>query len=149
MLLPGNKSVITFPEISVSSINCNSLNVSTITSYHKKLKIHSIVKLKTDYIILSDIRLGSKKHIADDMSKMFLTNPYCSYKFFYNSSLNSRGVGILIKNNLNIAVLGEARDSRENILALRILQQGIEFVLCGIYGPNSICSDFFTDLDNL
>ena len=125
MLLPGNKSVITFPEISVSSINCNSLNVSTITSYHQKFKIHSIVKLKTDYIILSDIRLGSKKHIADDMSKMFLTNPYCSYKFFYNSSLNSRGVGILIKNNLNIAVLGEARDSRENILALRILQQGV------------------------
>ena len=142
---------LSFPAISVSVINCKSLNVSTITSYHQKLKIHGIVKIKSDVIILSDIRLGRNADggIAEEIAKMFFSNPYCSYHFYYNSSTNSRGVGILIKSNLTISVLAEARDSSENILALRLQHLGTEFVLCGIYGPNSLCPNFFTDLANI
>ena len=141
--------VLTFPAISVSSINCNSLNVSTITSYHQKLKIHGITKLNSDFIILSDIRLGKKGHIKDEIEKMFLTNPYCSYKFISSSSTSSRGVGILIKTNLNVSALAEAPDNNENILAIRVQLLGTEFVICAIYGPNSVCPDFFNDLNNV
>ena len=94
------KNIHSFPEISISTINCNSLNVSTVTSYHQRLKIYGIVQLKTDFIILSDIRLGKAKNAVAEIDKMFLTNPYCSYNFIFNSTGNSRGVGILINSNL-------------------------------------------------
>ena len=143
------KTIHSFPGISISTINCNSLNVSTVTSYHQRLKIYGIVQLKTDFIILSDIRLGKSKNTISEINKMFLTNPYCSYNFVHNSTGNSRGVGILIKSNLSVLVLAEARDSLENILALRIQLSGTEFVLCGIYGPNNVCPQFFSDLNNI
>ena len=50
--------LLTFPEISISSLNCNSLNMSTFSSVHQKQKIYAITKLKSDFILLSDIRLG-------------------------------------------------------------------------------------------
>ena len=93
------KTIHSFPGISISTINCNSLNVSTVTSYHQRLKIYGIVQLKTDFIILSDIRLGKSKNTISEINKMFLTNPYCSYNFVHNSTGNSRGVGILIKSS--------------------------------------------------
>ena len=62
-----NPAVLSFPAISVASINCNSLNVSTITSYHQTLKIHGIVQLKTDIILLSDIRLGKKANSSTEV----------------------------------------------------------------------------------
>ena len=121
--------MLSFPELSVSAINCNSLNMSAITSYHQTLKIHGIVQLRTDIIFLSDIRLGSKSSITV-LKKMFQTNPYGSYEFYYNSSTSSRGVGILIKTNLNVSVRAEARDSSENILALQIQKvQSLLYVL--------------------
>ena len=145
-----NPAVLSFPAISVASINCNSLNVSTITSYHQTLKIHGIVQLKTDIILLSDIRLGKKADSHTEViKKMFLTNPYCSYDFLHNSSSNSRGVGILIRSNLNFRVLAEARDSNDNILALRAQHLGTEFILCAVYGPNFVCDDFFSDLNKI
>jgi hypothetical protein len=49
-----------FPRISVASLNCNSLNVSTISSLHHKLKIYGITKLGTDVIFMSDIRVNGK-----------------------------------------------------------------------------------------
>ena len=107
------------------------------------------MQLKTDFIILSDIRLGKAKNAVAEIDKMFLTNPYCSYNFIYNSTGNSRGVGILIISNLTVSVLAEARDSLENILALRIQLLGTEFVLCGIYGPKNVCPQFFSDLNNI
>jgi hypothetical protein len=41
------------------------------------------------------------------------------YKMFYHSSLNRRGVAILIKNELDFQVLEEVRDAQENALLLR------------------------------
>jgi hypothetical protein len=48
-----------FPTISVSSINCNSLNMSNLGNINHKLKIYGITRLKSDIILLSDIRLNS------------------------------------------------------------------------------------------
>jgi hypothetical protein len=47
------------PDFEISSLNCNSLNCSQITSLHHKLKMYGIVKLKSDLILLSDILLNS------------------------------------------------------------------------------------------
>jgi hypothetical protein len=47
-----------FPTITVSSINCNSLNMSNLGNINHKLKIYGITRLKSDIILLSDIRLN-------------------------------------------------------------------------------------------
>jgi hypothetical protein len=75
---------------------------------HHKLKLYSIVKLKSDVIFLSDIRLPNGNVQNDSatqkISNTFLVNPYCAYNCYFNSSGNSRGVGILIKHSLNFTV---------------------------------------------
>ena len=141
-----------FPPITVPSINCCSLNLSSVSSSHHKLKLYGITKLKSDIIFMSDIRLGSRSvggSSSSILEKSFLMNPYGSYSFYYNSSRSSRGVGILIKKSLNFSVLKEARDLEENILGLRISISGTEIALISIYGPNSIDENFFKNLSNI
>ena len=85
-----------------SSINCNSLNMASATKPAQIKKIYAICKLNTDIILLSDIRLSKSNNAALKLLQShFTTNPYCSYKFIYNSTMNKRGVGILIKNLLH------------------------------------------------
>ena len=138
-----------FPDITISSINCSSLNMSSISSSHHKLKLYGITKLRSDFIFMSDIRLGSKSIGGNSIAvleKSFLVNPYGAYVLYCNSSKSSRGVGILIKKSLTFSVLAEARDLDENILGLRISISGTELVLISIYGPNSIDNNFFKQL---
>ena len=59
-MIDNNTDPATFPEISISSINCNSLNMSTINKSLQKNKIYGITKLKTDIILLSDTRLSNR-----------------------------------------------------------------------------------------
>ena len=134
---------VNFPLWTFSSINCNSLNVSNITSYHHKLKLYGITKLKSSIILLSDIRLGSSIPSINQIQKTFLVNPYCPYDFHYNSTKNSRGVGILINHNLSAQVEQIFADEAENILVLKVTTTGKTFLLCSIYGPNHNDPGFF------
>ena len=144
-------SHLNFPEITISSINCNSLNISQDCSKHQMLKIYGITKLKTDIILLSDIRLNSNIRKAETLSicKTFFTNPYCSYDFFYNSQKNSRGVGILLKHNLNFTAELLEEDDRGNLLALSVCLQGKKFTLISVYGPNEKDLNFFATLESV
>ena len=131
-----------FPQLSFDSINCNSLNVSSITSYHHKLKLYGITKLKTEVIFLSDIRLGKPGPSIDKVQRTFLVNPYCPYDFFFNSK-NSRGVGILIKHNISAVVEELFAVEAENILVLKVSTSGKAFLICSIYGPHQKEPGFF------
>ena len=137
------------PLLDYAVINCNSLNASTSTSNHFKLKLYGIAKLKKDIILLSDIRLGSNPGSVSAIKNTFLINPYCGYDFYYNSSTSSRGVGILIKHSLNITARCVGQDSEENILALRITSAGKSSLVISIYGPNKPCKHFFDNLDKI
>jgi exonuclease III len=90
-----------FPKITISSINCNSLNISSMGSFNQKLKIYGIASLRTDIILMSDIRLCNAQGVSssNEISQAFRINPYGSYTFLHNSRSNKRGVGILIKKN--------------------------------------------------
>jgi hypothetical protein len=85
--------------LTVSAINCNSLNNSGKIKKMQNLKIYGVTALKTEIILLSDIRLSNKNLIscADELSKLSNTNIHGQYDFVYNSTKNSRGTGILIK----------------------------------------------------
>ena len=59
------------------------------------------------------------------------------YHFYYNSSMNKRGVTVLIRNGIYFSVLEEVRDAQENALLLKIILQGREVMIGSIYGPNT------------
>jgi exonuclease III len=137
-------------ETSISTINCNSLNMSSAAKWNQTLKICGITKLKSDIIFLSDIRVSNKNLIsaAADLKNLFINNPYEKYDFFYNSTKNKRGVGILVKKNINFDIL-ERRDSEdENSLLLRLRIRGSEVIFISVYGPNNVDNQFFTTLSN-
>jgi len=134
----------------VSTINCNSLNMSNSTNSIQKQKVFGITKLKSDLIFLSDTRLGNRNLTSnvEELKKIFRVNPYCSYNFLYNSTKTKRGTGILIKSNLNFTELERRQDPDENYLAIRATLQGKEVILCSVYGPNNHDPNFFITLFN-
>jgi exonuclease III len=135
-------------ELSFASINCNSLNMSDHTKNLQKNKIYGIAKLKKDIIFLSDIRLSSKNKVSSshDISIAFRTNPYCSYNFFFNSTQNKRGVGILIKSDITFTEENRIADPEENFLLLMGDIKGNRMIIGSIYGPNHNCEAFFVNL---
>jgi exonuclease III len=139
---------IIIPNISISSINCNSLNISSIGSFNQKLKIYGIVSLRTDIIMMSDIRLCNAQGTSSsgEIAAAFRLTPYGSYEFFHNSSQNKRGVGVLIKRSASISVLNQWRDGHDNILGLQLDREGKKFNLIVVYGPNHVQANFFNDL---
>jgi exonuclease III len=113
-------------------------------------KIYGIVKLKTDIIFLSDIRLCNKSGVADltNLCNTLQINPYCSYKLIHNSRKNSRGVAILYKNSLNINIVQEERDEDDNFLLAKVVINEHTVILGLIYGPNNSDDRFFVRLNN-
>ncbi len=117
---------VIIPNMSLSSINCNSLNISSIGSFNQKLKIYGIVSLRTDIIMMSDIRLCNAQGTSSsgEITAAFRLTPYGSYEFFHNSNQNKRGVGVLIKRSASISVLNQWRDGHDNILGLQLDREG-------------------------
>jgi exonuclease III len=138
-------------KITISSINCNSLNMSQSAKWNQTLKICGITKLKSDIIFLSDIRISNKNLVSsgEDLKKCFLNNPYGKYEFHYNSTRNKRGVGILINSNLQIEILDKRITEDENLILLRTKLAGTEVILISIYGPNTGDPQFFENLSLL
>jgi exonuclease III len=122
--------------------------MSTIGTANHLLKIHGIVSIKSDIILLSDIRLCNSAGVSNsqEATNSFRINPYCSYNFYSNSHKNKRGVGILLKQSLPFSVLSTFRDPEDNILGLQLELNGKQFGICAIYGPNHFFPQFFEDL---
>jgi Reverse transcriptase (RNA-dependent DNA polymerase) len=100
-------------------------------------------------ILLSDIRLNSSKqsYAVHDLTKKFR---FYGYDFYHNSTLSSRGVGILVRSALNAEILSEYRDHDCNILLIQCRLLGSMFVFGSLYGPNNNDGAFFANLsDNL
>jgi len=136
--------------LSFSAINCNSLNMSNNVGNIQKRKIYGISKLKADIIFVSDLRLSNRNmtNSIDEIKKTFRVNPYCSYTLHHNSSMNKRGVGILVKSCINYTENERKADAGENFLAVRATIQGKIYILCSIYGPNNHDQGFFISLKN-
>ena len=127
--------------LTISSQNCNSLNVSTNCPKQSK-KLYSIADIGSDIIFLCDLRLNNK----DDISSVFLNLPKKQYNFTYNSSKSSRGTGILISTKLNHVILSTFWDTSENILGLYVSIENHNFLIASIYGPNSNDPAIFRDI---
>jgi exonuclease III len=154
-----------FGKLSIACINCNSLNMSNSAKWNQTLKVCGITKIKSDIIFLSDTRLSNKNLVSaeDDIKYSFLHNPYGRYNAVFNSTKNKRGVGILIKYELQIELLDTRKTDDENFLLLHLriapgrgngvstggdvgTGTGTELVLICIYGPNSNDPVFFDNI---
>jgi exonuclease III len=143
--MPSSNTLLDFPQFTISCQNCNSLNIST--ECDKQLtKIISITSLLTNIIFLSDIRMGGTSNHSEKIKQMFQTNSCKQYQFYYNSSKNSRGVGILIDCTMQHTVHSVYKDIHENILGLTITLNGTTMNLVSIYGPNQNDKTFFDNL---
>ncbi len=141
-----------FPRISISAVNCNSLNMSTVTKHTRIRKFYGIASLKSDIIFASDLRMCNKAGVTDSkfISETFAINPHCSYNFYHQSNKNSRGVGILVKRSLNFVYLDCERDpsGEDNFLLIKAEITGLTVILGTIYGPNQRDDNFFEQLDS-
>jgi exonuclease III len=137
--------------LKISSLNCNSLNMSQSARWNQTLKICGVTKLKSDIIFVSDIRVSNKNLVSseNDIRNRCLHNPYEKYTCFFNSSKNKRGVGILIKYDLDYEIIDTRRSEDENLILLHIRIAGTELCLISIYGPNSVDINFFNTIHNL
>ena len=134
--------------LNLSSQNVRSFNISTKNDITIQ-KILAITSLKSDIVFLSDLRLNSSKQISgvNDIEKQFF---FKGYKFFHNSTLASRGVGILISKNIfekNLSVLEQVATPDCNMLILKCMYNNTALSLISVYGPNhDNDSDFFNIL---
>jgi hypothetical protein len=139
-MTPNNNLNIYF-----SSINVNSMNVSTLGSSNSKtyLKIEVITRRRPEVIFLSDVRAKDK---GEDLKKLMgLTRNGC-YKLYLNSSKESRGVGIAIKRNIAQEIYGVCSDAANNYMLLDLKLKGRRITLGSIYGPNENNQEFYRDL---
>jgi len=112
------------------------------------MKVQAICMLLSDIILLSDIRLGTDPNIKKSVSDLFLYNSTRQYKLHYNSSKNSRGVGILIATDCHWTATREFRDEDENILGIMLQLDNKVLHVFSIYGPNNDNPSFYTTLSN-
>ena len=110
-------------------------------------KIKSIIDFESDIVFLSDLRLNCSPCVAD-LEKSFLLGNKKRYKFYYNSTKNSRGTGILISSNFDCVINYTFKDQSENILAINVSMGSQKINLISIYGTNRNDPVFFTDLCN-
>jgi exonuclease III len=91
---------------------------------------------------MCDIKLNPEAHKqpVHDLEKQFQAR---GYKFFYNSPNASRGVGILIANNLKVEILSEKKDDKGNMFLLKIQINNLQMVIGSVYGPNDNNLSFF------
>jgi exonuclease III len=100
-------------------------------------KVRALVKNKHEIIFLSDTRLNSTKQIAamNDLKKPFFAE---GYDFYHQSTLSSRGVGILISRKLQYKIKTINGDNQNcNYLLLKLEIGDSHLIVGAIYGPNT------------
>ena len=136
--------------LTVSTQNCNSLNLTTnVRSY--ELKVAAIKNLDTDVIFLCDTRLVSNKGISDAkrLKDSFRDAKGKKYDVFTNSTTNSRGVAILTDTALCISPMDTFCDPEENFIFIKAKINDTLLLLGSVYGPNGTGRDFFRRVEGI
>jgi hypothetical protein len=122
--------------LTVSTINCNSMNVSTLGKRNAKtyLKIEGITGKKADVILITDMRASNK---GEEIKKLMgLTQ---------NGS--SRGVGIAIKRNIQHVIIDKYMGhGDENVLLMNVVIKNVT-TIGAIYGPNNNYIEFYKNIE--
>ena len=158
ILEPDNRhnpsfNIFSLKKLKFLSQNLNSFNVSTKNHSVSKLdkynaKLCHILKSSNDIILLQDTRLGCNKNLLE-LTNDILCTKYGNYTPFFNSTMSKRGVGILIKKEVDFKVLRTFSSVCENVLILDITINNFRLSLLSVYGPpESSNRDFFAQVKN-
>jgi exonuclease III len=114
------------------------------------MKLIPIASSMSDVILLSDTRVISSKGITStqQIQKSLRDCKICSYSAFFHSNSNSRGVAILIRNDLCYNVLAEYKDGNEKFYMMDIEINKKRYGIGAVYGPNNTSRDFYRYLRN-
>jgi exonuclease III len=130
--------------------NCNSFNLAGLSS-NLDLKIAAITTNGADIIFLSDTRLVSLQGVsASQRLKNCLRD--CSikkYELISNSTMNSRGVAVLVSTEIDFTVSNNFRDIDENFLILECTINGVRYGIGAVYGPNNTSRSFYNGLSTV
>ena len=142
--------------LKICSQNTNSLNFSTLNNIRQnedvcRTKVNSLIKSGADLVFLQDIRVGTESNNGGNL-KTFMNLFRCSkrtnYKSVVNStSTNSRGVAILISDDIEYNIFRIYRSTCNNILILDLAINNFRLSICSIYGPLQAGNNsFFPDI---
>jgi exonuclease III len=136
-------------KISITIQNCNSLSLSGSTA-NFDMKLAAIASSMSDVILLSDTRVISSRGVSSTqrIQKSLRDCKICSYSAYFHSNANSRGVAILIKNELSYNILREYRDDMENFYMMDVEINKTRYGIGAVYGPNNTARDFYRYLRN-
>jgi exonuclease III len=122
------------------------MNVSTLGNRNSKtyIKIEGLTGKRTDIILFSDVRAGSKAKEIEGLFRMTKNGNYVTY---INSTRNSRGVGIAIKKSISHKVHRRIEDrDTENYIILDVEIKNRRMFLGCVYGPNENNVEFYNKL---
>jgi exonuclease III len=114
------------------------------------MKLAAIASSMSEVILLSDTRVISSKGISSTqrIQKCLRDCKICSYSAFFHSNANSRGVAILIRNDLCYSILKDYRDDTENFYLMDIEINKTRYVIGAVYGPNNTSREFYRCVRN-
>ena len=120
----------------VASVNCRGLG-----DFYKRRDIFAFLREKDCSIyLLQDTHFSNK--IEDRVKREWGYDAY-----FSSFSSNSRGVAILVKNDIEYKFISITKDINGNYLILRVKIFDKEIVIVNVYGPNADTPDFYIHLE--
>ena len=132
------RDITVLKNLNFRSQNLNSLNIKSRDNFNLKTdkfnyKINFLLKQNADFFLLQDIRLGD--YDKNNFKKIFACNKFGNYSIILNSSKSSRGVGIVIRSNLDYKIIKTYRSVCENILIIDLVINNFRLLLASVYGP--------------
>jgi exonuclease III len=114
------------------------------------MKLAAIASSMSDVILLSDTRVLSSRGVSstERIQKSLRDCKICSYNAYFHSNANSRGVAILIKNELSYNILREYRDDMENFYMLDVEINKTRYGIGAVFGPNNTSREFYRHIRN-
>jgi hypothetical protein len=137
-------SAVECPAFTVSSQNCNSLNLTGLST-NLEMKLEAVTATKSDFIFLSDIRLVNTRGVkgSERVSRYLRDNKNRAYEMHHHSTGNGRGVAILIAISLNVIIEHCWKDQAEIAIIMDVTLDNCKLTLGAVYGPNNTGREFY------
>ena len=130
--------------MSFCSLNMRSLNHSNSIE-HSIRKIDWLLTLKKDLYFISELKMSCR--IRNQALIAYLqANKFGSYTFLFNSTSNSRGVGIIYSNRLDIVIHRTLKDPDENFIVSDTTLNGVKITLGSVYLPSKASDQVLLNL---
>lgn len=126
-----------------SSLKIATMNCRGLGNFQKRRDVfHFLREKKYSFYFLQDT------HFHPSMESRIKAE--WGYEVFFSSyTTNSRGVAILVNNNVECKVISTHRDTQGNSLMVRMKMFDKEFLLVNLYGPNNDCPEFYDNLEQM